>query len=415
MSEISEIAVPEFDLDIVGAEAVRDPAGYFGALRDTNPVVWDRRSRSWVVTGYAQIARALRDDRAFSSDRIRPFIDRKLSGPETDPKVRAAFEVLANWLVFNDKPKHLRLRKLINQAFMSKAMERLAGRFAELFESVIHAAPEAGEIDLLQDVAVPFSASVISEMLGVPPEDRHRFADWHRLFGPIIGASLDDASRYDLLAQGVEELLAYVRTLLARYRETPGDNLLSELIRARDAEEALSEEEILATCTLVLFAGSETTANLICNAIIALIEHPGEMARLRAGDVPAGPAVEEFLRYNGSGKAITRVVREDTDALGLPMKAGQRVFLIVAAGNHDPLVFEDPDALILDRQNERQHLGFGYGLHSCMGLQLARLETAIAVPGILARWGQIDLAGPIEWHPQLLARGVKALPLRVAP
>ncbi|MFD2580128.1 cytochrome P450 [Novosphingobium colocasiae] len=269
------------------------------------------------MTGYPQIARALRDDRAFSSDRIRPFIDRKLSGPDTDPKVRAAFDVLANWLVFNDKPKHLRLRKLINQAFMSKAMERLAGRFAELFRNRDRRCAR-----FRRDRSASGRGRAVLGLRhfrnagGVPPEDRYRFADWHRLFGPIIGASLDDASRYDLLAQGVEELLIYVRTLLARYRETPGDNLLSELIRARDAEEALSEEEILATCTLVLFAGSETTANLICNAIIALIEHPGEMARLRNGEVAAGPAVEEFLRYNGSGKAITRVVREGTDALG---------------------------------------------------------------------------------------------------
>jgi cytochrome P450 len=415
MAESNIIAFPEMDLDIVGEEAIRDPAAYFGALRARHPIVWDRSTRSWVVTGYALIARTLRDDKSFSSDRIRPFIDRKLSGPEVNPKVRQAFEVLADWLVFNDKPKHLRLRKLVNQAFMSKAMERLADRFAALFDEVIAAAPASGEIDLLQDVAVPYSASVISEMLGVPPEDRHRFAEWHRMFGPIIGASLDDGSRYDLLAQGVEELLIYVRTLLVRYRAEPGDNLLSELIRAGDADEALSEAETLATCTLVLFAGSETTANLICNAILALLANPGEMARLRTGAVPIESAVEEFLRFDGSGKAITRVVRADTDVLGVPMKAAQRVFLIVAAGNHDPAIFDRPDDLILDRMSERQHLGFGYGLHSCMGLQLARLETAIAIPGVLAKWSDIRLNGAVEWHPQLLARGVKALPLRVAP
>lgn len=415
MTESSMIAFPAMDLDIVGEEAIRDPARYFGELRARHPIVWDRSSRSWVVTDYGLIARTLRDDKSFSSDRIRPFIDRKLNGPGVNPKVRQAFEVLADWLVFNDKPKHLRLRKLINQAFMSKAMERLAARFAALFEEVIAAAPASGDIDLLQDVAVPFSASVISEMLGVPLEDRHRFAEWHRMFGPIIGASLDDGDRYDLLAQGVEELLVYVRTLLARYREEPGDNLLSELIRAGDADEALSEAEILATCTLVIFAGSETTANLICNAILALTRHPAEMARLRAGAVSIEGAVEEFLRFDGSGKAITRVVRADTAVLGVPMRAGQRVFLIVAAGNHDPAIFDRPDELILDRVSERQHLGFGYGLHSCMGLQLARLETAIAIPGVLAKWSDIRLNGVVEWHPQLLARGVRALPLRVAP
>lgn len=404
----------EMELDIVGAEAIRDPHGYFGRLREISPVLWDTRSRSWIVTGYSEITAALRNDKDFSSDRIRPFIEKKLSGPDTNPKVRQAFEVLANWLVFNDKPKHLRLRTLINQAFMSKAMARLATRFQALFDEVIASAPEAGDIDLLKSVTIPFSASVISEMLGVPPEDRARFEDWHRLFGPIIGASLDDRSKYDMLAEGVSELTAYVRQLMIRYRADPQDNLLSELLKARDDADALSEDEVIATCTLVLFAGSETTANLIGNAILALLRHPDQLALMRADDVDLANAVEEFLRFDGSGKAVTRVVRQDTDVLGVPMKAGQRVFLFLAAANHDPSVFDQPDALLLDRKFDRGHIAFGYGLHSCMGLQLARLETAIAVPGILGKWSRIELAGELEWHPQLLSRGLKNLPVRVA-
>ncbi|QUT05504.1 cytochrome P450 [Sphingobium phenoxybenzoativorans] len=403
---------PEFD--IVGTEAIRDPHGYFGRMREIAPVLWDTRSRSWIVTGYQEVTAALRDDKHFSSDRIRPFIAKKLSGPDTDPKVRQAFEVLANWLVFNDKPKHLRLRMLINQAFMSKAMTRLTEKFEALFNDVITAAPAAGRIDIVADVSVPFSASVISEMLGVPREDRGLFAKWHRLFGPVVGASLDDANKYDSLAEGVSELSNYVRTLIERYRKDPEDNLLSELIKAQDDKDALSEDEIIATCTLVLFAGSETTANLIANAILALLRNPEQMSLIRSGGVKITDAVEEFLRFDGSGKAVTRVVREDTDALGVSMKAGQRVFLILAAANHDPSVFEDPDKLVLNRSWERKHIAFGYGLHSCMGLQLARLEAAIAIPGILGKWSHIELDGELEWHPQLLSRGLKALPVKVS-
>ena len=410
---MTDVVVPSGAFDIVGNDAIRDPHGYFSGLRAIAPVLWDTRSRSWIVTGYQEVTTALRDDRHFSSDRIRPFIAKKLSGPDTDPGVRQAFDVLANWLVFNDKPMHLRLRMLINQAFMSKAMVRLTDKFSALFAEVIAAAPMSGRIDILADVSVPFSASVISEMLGVPPGDRHLFADWHRLFGPIIGASLDDSGKYESLSEGVSRLVAYVRSLIARYTDAPGDNLLSELIKARENDDALSEDEIIATCTLVLFAGSETTANLIANAMLALLRHPDEMARMRAGAVPVAGAVEEFLRFDGSGKAITRVLREDTDVLGVPMKAGQRVFLMLAAANHDPSVFEHPDALILDRTSDRKHVAFGYGLHSCMGLQLARLEAAIAIPGILAKWPRIELDGELAWHPQLLSRGLKALPVRV--
>jgi cytochrome P450 len=413
MTETSTTAFVSRALDIVGPEAVRDPAGYFGRLRDEAPIIWDERSRSWVVTNFQLVTRALRDDKRFSSDRIRPFIARKLSGPDTDPGVRQAFDVLANWLVFNDKPQHLRLRKLINQAFMSDAMARLTERFVALFDEVIDTLPEAGEIDLLTDLAVPFSASVISEMLGVPPEDRHLFADWHRLFGPIIGASLDDSGKYESLSQGVSRLVAYVRSLIVRYSKEPQDNLLSELIKAHDDEAALSEAEIVSTCTLILFAGSETTANLIANAMLALLRNPDQMALLRGGQVEISGAVEEFLRFDGSGKAVTRVLREDTDVLGVPMKAGQRAFLILAAANRDPAVYAEPEQLKLDRQPERNHLAFGFGLHSCLGLQLARLEAAIAIPGILGKWGRIDLVGEPAWHPQLLSRGLTELRCKV--
>lgn len=377
-------------------------------------MVWDTRSRSWVVTGYHLVTRALRDDRNFSSDRIRPFIAKKLSGPDTDPLIRQAFDVLTGWLVFNDKPVHLRLRMLINQAFMSEAMARLSDRISVLCDEVIATAPSDGEFDLLEQVTSPFSASVISEMLGVPAEDRWRFEEWHRLFGPIIGGSLDDANKYDSLAKGVDELIRYVRILIARYRNAPADNLISELIKARDEGEALSEAEIVATCKLVLFAGSETTANLMANSILALLRNPDQMLLLRGGQVDIAIAVEEFLRFDGSGKAVTRVVRQDNDVLGVEMKAGARVFLILAAANHDPEIFETPGRLILNRVSERKHIAFGFGLHSCMGLQLARLETALAVPKILAKWSHIELAGALEWHPQLLSRGLKALPVRVS-
>jgi cytochrome P450 len=401
-------------LEIVGPEAVRDPHGYFGRLRDEAPIVWDDRSRSWVVTGYALVSQALRDDSNFSSDRIRPFIARKLSGPDTDPLIRQAFDVLADWLVFNDKPVHLRLRMLINQAFMSKAVAGLTSRFSALADEVIGAAPATGSFDLLDQVATPFSASVISEMLGVPHEDRGLFEHWQRLFNPIIGASLDDANKYDSLAQGVDELVRYIRTLIERFRTEPQDNLLSEIIKARDDKDALSEAEILATCTLIIFAGSETTANLIANSMLGLLRHPDQMALLRSGGVGINAAVEEFLRYDGSGKAVTRVARQDNDVLGVEMKAGQRVFLILAAANHDPAIFADPNRLLLNRVSERKHLAFGLGIHSCMGLQLARLEAAIAIPKILERWSHIELAGELDWYPQLLSRGLKSLPVKVS-
>src|ERR1700728_3070317 len=180
--------------------------------------------------------------------------------------------------------------------------------------------------------------------------------------------------------------------MIDRYRREPQDNLLSGLIKAQDSKDALSEDEIIATCTLILFAGSETTANLISNSLLALLRHPDQMQSLRAGEVSMVDAIEEFLRFDGSGKAVTRIVRQDNAALGIEMQAGQRVFLILAAANRDPSVFAAPDRLILKRQTGQKHIAFGYGIHTCMGSHLARLQTSIAIPRMLSKWRHIELA-----------------------
>ncbi|MGE0774654.1 MAG: cytochrome P450 [Sphingomonadaceae bacterium] len=403
----------DLQYNIVGEEAVRDPHGYFGRIRDNEPVVWDANSRSWLVTSYKHVTAALRDDKSFSSDRIMPFIRSKLSGPETDPLVRQAFEILADWLVFKDKPDHLRIRMLVNKAFSARSVAILHDRVGVICDELLGALPDDGQINLLEDFCLPLSATVISDMLGIPAEDRDKFEHWQRLIGPIVGAGLDDPSRYDKLARGMDELLTYCSGLLQHYREHPAPNLITELIEARENTQSLSEAEIISTCTLMLFGGSETTANLIANSIRALMLHPDQMAMMRAGKVTPQQAVEEFLRFDGSGKAVTRVVREDCDFFGHEFKKGQRVFLVLASANHDPEVFPNAGELQLDRVEGRKHIAFGYGLHVCMGSPLARLETGIAIPKILDRWSRIDFAGPLEWHAQLLARGLKSLPLEV--
>lgn len=403
----------DLQYNIVGEEAVRDPHGYFGRIRDVDPIVWDANSRSWLVTSYRHVTAALRDDKTFSSDRIMPFIRKKLSGPDTDPLVRQAFEILADWLVFKDKPDHLRIRMLVNKAFSARSVAILHDRVGIICDELLGAMPDEGTINLLDDFCLPLSATVISDMLGIPAEDRDKFEYWQKLIGPIVGAGLDDPTRYDKFAQGMDDLLAYCSGLLQHYRDRPAPNLITELIQAREDKQALSEAEIIATCTLMLFGGSETTANLIANSIRALLLFPGQMDLLRSGKVPPYQAVEEFLRFDGSGKAVTRVVREDCEFFGHQFKKGQRVFLVLASANHDPDVFPEAGELQLDRAEGRKHIAFGYGIHVCMGSPLARLETGIAIPKILERWRSIEFAGPLEWHPQLLARGLTALPLRV--
>ncbi len=401
------------DIDIMGEEAIRDPAGYFAPWRESEPVVWAPRCRSWLILNHAHISVALRDPR-FSSDRISPFIRRKLSGEGVDPLVRQSFDVLAGWLVFKDGADHARLRGLLSKAFTAKAVASMRERVERLTAELIAAAPQDGVFDLVEQIAVPLPSIVIAEMLGVPTIDRDRFRHWSEMVAPVVSAGLDDPGRYESAAIGMDALVKYFLGLIERYEREPADNLISSLIRARDEDDSLSHAELIATCTLILFGGHETTANLIANSVLALLNHPREMAALRSGAVEPQKAVEEFLRFDGPGKAVVRVVSEDMEFAGKEMKAGQRVFLVLASANHDRQVFTDPDVLRLDREMGR-HMAFGWGGHFCMGAPLARLEAAIALPAIVKAFPHLVLdSKPLAWQQVFLTRGLIELPVRAA-
>lgn len=402
----------EADLEILSPEAVADPHGYFAPLREQHSVLWDPRHRSWLVLRHGEVSEALKDP-TFSSDRIAPFIDRKLTGPDTDPKIRAAFEILRDWLVFNDPPRHTRLRKLIFKAFTPRAIARMGEDTDALCTELLSALPRTGAVDLKRDFADPLSATVIAQMLGVPPEDRDRFKAWSADASAVVSGGLDDPDRYTRAAAGMTELAAFCQGLIDQYRRSPVDNLMTRLVEAQEEDETLTDAEVIATCTLVLFAGHETTANLIANAVRALLLHPEQLAALRDGRVPVRPAVEELLRFDGPGKAMMRVLTANRELGGRQMRAGQRVFLILASANHDPRVFDAPNELRLDRDHN-PHIAFGHGVHHCMGSSLARMEASVAIPRVLAEFPDMWLTdAELAYQPVLLARGLESLPVRV--
>jgi cytochrome P450 len=396
-------------IDLVGPEAIDDPHSYFGALRDESPVFWDERYRSWVITGYREVTTALRDPR-FSSIRIAPFIRAKLSGPDTDPLMRQAFDVLAGWMVFQDAPDHMRLRNLVNRAFTARSVEVLRHHIEELADKLIDHVPAKGRFDLIEEVAAPLPSIIIAELLGVPVEDRPQFESWTRKVAPLVSGGLDDPTRYDGVAEGMDSLLNYFKKLVRHYEANPTDNLITQLIRARDEGDRLNEAEVLATCTLILFGGHETTANFIATAIRQLLLHPDQFAALRDRKVDDNTAIEECLRFDGPAKALTRVLSESFEFEGQQMQAGQRVFLILAGANRDPAAFDDPNTFKLDRDLAQRHIAFGFGPHFCMGAMLARLEGSILIPKIVRRMPDIRLADKqADWMPVLLTRGMKTL------
>ncbi|WP_181781178.1 cytochrome P450 [Pseudonocardia pini] len=385
--------------DLLSPAAVADPYPLLAELREHDPVHWSERYRSWFVTRYADVDAALRDPR-FSSDRIAPYRRARLDGPGADAGVRAAFGVLEDWMVFKDPPDHTRLRKLLSRAFTPRAVERMRVRVAEIADELLRdLGPHA---DLIGEYAYPLTSSVVAEMLGVPRADQALFKDWSDRITGLVFGGLGDPDRHADGAGGMAELTGYLDELVARGPDA--ESLVGALVRAREAGDALTHAEVVATGVLLLFAGHETTTNLIGNGLRALLRHPDQ-----APDAPG--TVEELLRWDGPAKTIARLVAADVELGGRTLRRGDRVFLCASAANRDPAVFPDPDRLDVTRRPGRQ-LGFGIGLHYCLGAPLARLEAAIAIPAALDRFPDLRLAEePPAWHPVLLSRGLVRLPV----
>ncbi|MGQ0624107.1 MAG: cytochrome P450 [Sporichthyaceae bacterium] len=401
------------EVDLLSPDAVRDPYPMLAVLREQDPVHWSGRYRSWFITRFEDVARALVDER-FSSDRIAPARRAKLEVGEGDPALRAAFGVLEDWMVFKDPPDHTRLRRLLSRAFTPRAVAGMRPRIVELADELLDAALGGGrgELDLVGEYAYPLTAAVIAEMLGVPRRDHPLFKDFSDRIAGLVFGGLGDPQRHSEGAAGMAELVDYLTALVEQHEREPADDLLSALIQARDAGDALNAQEVVATGILLLFAGHETTTSLIGTGLLALMRHPDQRALLMSDPHLAEGAVEELLRYDGPAKAVARVMVTDVELHGRVLRAGDRVFLVPAAANRDPAAFTDPDRLHI-RRSDRRQLGFGLGLHYCLGAPLARLEAGIAITCVLHRLPELRVTeAELAWHPVLLSRGLRALPAR---
>lgn len=406
----SQIDVSQADL--LSPEAVADPYPVLAALREQDPVHWSEKYRSWFITRFDDVSAALRDTR-FSSDRITPYRRAKLDGPDADPALRAAFGVLEEWMVFKDPPDHTRLRKLLSRGFTPRAVNRIRPRIDELADELLDAALSSptGRADLVRDYAYPLTASVIAEMLGVPRRDQDHFKEWSDQIMGLVFGGMGDADRHATGATGMAELTGYLSDLVAKHEREPADDLLSALIAARDEHDSLSHDEVIATGVLLLFAGHETTTNLIASGVLALLRHPEQRARLDADPSLLNGAIEEVLRFDGPAKTVARVMAEDVEMRGRTLRRGQRVFLSPSAANRDPEVFDDPNTFDITRRQGRQ-LGFGVGLHYCLGAPLARLEASVAIPRALEKLRSLRFADEqLHWAPVLLSRGMESFPV----
>ncbi|MGQ0664251.1 MAG: cytochrome P450 [Pseudomonadota bacterium] len=386
-----------------------DPFPIFRRLQDEDPVHWCEPLGSWVLTRYADVRRVALG-KEMSADRLKPFFAALPDAQQST--LRDLQRYLNLWAVFRDPPAHTRMRALMNTAFTPRAVEGLRPNVEAIVSELIDAVAERGEMDVIADLAYPLPATVIMDMLGVPRADLAAVKMWSDDMALFVGGARTTPDKYARAEDAARRMADYFRCLVAERRKRPRQDMTTALIAAEEQHQRLSEDEIVASCMLLLFAGHETTANLMGNGILALIRHPDELRKLRANPALVEGAVEECLRYDGPSGALARVVGVGHDFEGRALAPGDRVYAMLNAANRDPRRFADPDRFDIER-GDKGHLTFGHGLHYCLGAPLARIEGQAAVREVVGRLDDLELASEaLVWLDSLILRGVKSLPVR---
>ena len=384
--------------------ALADPFPVYRRLRAEAPVHWSPAYGGWLVTRYDDVSRALKDPR-FSAARSEAMFDRMPADVREDTKpLQRAFKL---WLLMNDPPDHTRLRGLVQKAFAPALVAGLRPRIQALVDAAIDRVLAAGRFDLIRDLAQPIPAVVIAELLGVDAADHLLFKQWSDDLALMeLGPAGFRQAQVSLLA-----MMDYLAGALDERRRAPREDLLSQLLAAEEAGQVLGQDELLANCALILFAGHETTTNLIGNGILELLRHPDQLALVRDDPSLVEGAVEELLRFHGPIQRVRRTLKEPAELGGQALAAGDPVWLLVGAANRDPAVFDEPERLDVTRRPVR-NLTFGLGPHFCVGAPLGRLEGAIAIGTILRRLPDLRAEGTeLVWRKDLSFRGVTSLPL----
>jgi cytochrome P450 len=363
----------------------------------------------WLVTRYDDVVAVLKDER-FAKDWRSAMTPEQLAQIPPIPEV---MKPLSENMLDKDPPDHERLRRLVSKAFTPRLIERMRPRVQEIADTLLDAVKtkDKGGMDLIDDYAFPLPITVIAELLGVPVEDRNRFREWSD-----AAVSGDTTQEYveKILLPHMQAFIDYLRALFEEKRKNPKDDLISALVLAEEAGDRLSEDELLAMVFLLLVAGHETTVNLIGNGTLALLQNPDQLQKLRDDPSLIKPAIEELLRYDGPVETSTeRFAREDVAIGDTVIPKGEMVMIVIAAADHDPERFPEPDALDIARADNR-HLAFGKGIHHCLGAPLARMEGQIALGTLLRRMPDLRLKGSPEsltWRPGMVLRGLKGLPV----
>ena len=373
------------DIDLNDPASIDDPYSYWSRYRDMGPVQWSDAHRAWVVLGHVELSEAFRDGRLLSADRVTPLERVAAHRPSSFAKV---VELLGGWMVFRDPPLHTHLRDPMRNVFTPRRVATLEEMVSHVVDEIVDGLDDV--IDVREDFAGPLPAWVIAAVLGVEATERDRFQGWSDDLATIVFASDPHTTAPEQATAAAGEFSDFFQRLIERERAEPSETLMTALVNG--AGDQLSDLELVGACTLILFAGHETTTSLLMNTMGLLATRPDLVEALRVGELDT--ALEELLRVLGPTRSMYRKVAVAHERGGQALAVDDNVLLCVAAANHDPDVFDEPGRLKLNR-DPNPHLTFGWGLHHCLGAHLARLEARLALKALLRRYRTFEPVGPV--------------------
>ncbi len=392
---------------------IANPYPTFDELRAVEPISYQGQFDVILLSRYADVSLILRD-RRFGRDALHVMSEADLK--HASP-IRRDYPV---WNRFNhelgfidlEPPDHKRLRGLVSRAFTPKRVEALRPRARQLADQLAATAVERGSMEAIAEFATPIPLTIISEMLGIPEEDRSRLIDWSHAIVRLYELDPDEQSGRSA-EEATSAFVAYLRDVVADRRANPGDDLMTALIQAEEDGDRLTEDELIATCMLLLNAGHEATVHAIGNGLQALAAHPDQLQLLRDYPEHLATAAEELLRYDPPLQVFERWVLEDLDWNGHRLERGSKLGLLLGAANRDPQRFPEPAELDVTRE-DNPHVSYGGGIHHCLGAPLARIELQEAFGAIARHVTELEISGEAPRHEGFTFRGVKMLPLRLA-
>ena len=408
---------------MINAAFLNDPYPCYHALRAEAALHWSEEfcGGAWLATGYADVAMILRDTR-FSVRRAGGWINS--SGPQAQSELRQFKRIFLRSLLFMDAPQHTRRRQVMLTAFKSLTAPPFAQQVQTIVDNLLDKISaqasnlipgQYAQFDFIRDFACELPALVMANILGIAPEDRSEFVFWSNAIAAFIGSPTPTMEIAFRAQSSLASMDAYFSGLLAQRRAALGEDLISQLIRAEATGAIITHKELLAQCCTLLFAGHETTRNLLGNGMLALLQHPLQWQALQAQPSLLPSALRELLRFDSPVQYTGRRLKVDCELHGQRMKQGDLVIPLIGAANRDPAKFIAPDSLDLQR-NQGAHLSFGYGPHVCIGATLTYLEAEIALRSIMQRLPQLQLTleRPV-WGDNAVYRSLHALPVRWLP